>query len=115
MEALASADQGTVGAVAPQLEHAFRIGNGRIGVIAAVAAVAGALGTVPVGVVTDRFNRVQLLVASIVLWSLAMVAGVLAPSDPVLVLTRVALGAVTATSGPTIAPSSTRMRWPTRS
>jgi predicted MFS family arabinose efflux permease len=103
-----------VGAVAPQLEHAFRIGNGRIGVIAAVAAVAGALGTV-VGVVTDRFNRVQLLVASIVLWSLAMVAGVLAPSDPVLVLTRVALGAVTATSGPTIAPSSTRMRWPTRS
>jgi predicted MFS family arabinose efflux permease len=92
-----------VGAVAPQLEHAFRIGNGRIGVIAAVAAVAGALGTVPVGVVTDRFNRVQLLAASIVLWSLAMVAGALAPSYPVLVLTRVSLGAVTATSGPTIA------------
>lgn len=103
VQALASADQGTVGAIAPQLEQSLHISNGQIGLIAAVAALAGAIGTVPVGVLTDRVHRIALLSASIVLWSAAMVASALAPSFLVLVLTRVALGAVTATSGPTIA------------
>jgi MFS family permease len=103
VEALASADQATVGAVAPQLEGALHISNGELGVIAAVAALAGAVGTVPVGVLTDRMNRLGLLTVSILLWSAAMVASALAPSFGVLVLTRIALGAVTATSGPTIA------------
>jgi MFS family permease len=103
VEALASADQGTVGAVAPQLEHALRISNGQIGMVAAVAALAGAIGTLPVGLLTDRIHRVGLLAGSIVLWSAAMVGSALAPSFPMLLLTRLALGAVTATSGPTIA------------
>jgi MFS family permease len=102
-EALASADQATVGAVAPQLEQALHISNGEIGVIAAVAALAGAAGTLPVGVLTDRLQRINLLVASIVLWSAAMVASAFAPSFGVLVVTRLALGAVTATAGPTVA------------
>lgn len=103
VEALAAADQATVGAVAPQLEHALHVSNGQIGVIAAVAAAAGAFGTVPVGVLADRVNRLRLLAASILLWSAAMVASALAPSFLFLVLTRVLLGAVTATAGPTIA------------
>lgn len=103
VEALASADQATVGAVAPQLEQSLHISNGEIGLTAAVAAFAGALGTVPVGVLTDRLNRTRLLAASIVVWSAAMVASALAPSFLGLLLTRVALGAVTATSGPTVA------------
>ncbi len=103
VEALASADQGTVGALAPQLEHSLRISNSELGIIAAVAALAGAAGTLPVGLLTDRVRRVGLLAGSIVLWSAAMVASALAPSFEILVLTRVALGAVTATSGPTIA------------
>jgi predicted MFS family arabinose efflux permease len=72
-------------------------------VIAGVAALAGAIGTLPVGMLTDRVHRLRLLAGSIVLWSAAMVASALAPSFLFLVLTRVALGAVTATSGPTIA------------
>jgi MFS family permease len=103
VQALASADLGTVGAVAPKLERALHVSNGQIGLIAAVASLAGALGTLPVGMLTDRVRRVRLLTGSIVLWSVAMLAGALAPSFTVLVLTRVALGAVTATSGPTVA------------
>lgn len=100
---LSSADTGTVGAVAPQLETSLHITNTQIGVIAAVAAVAGAAGTIPAGVLTDRMNRIALLSASIVLWSVAMLASAFAPSFLTLVLTRVGLGAVTATSGPTVA------------
>ncbi|MGH2858043.1 MAG: MFS transporter [Solirubrobacteraceae bacterium] len=100
---LSSADTGTVGAVAPQLESTLHITNTQIGVIAAVAALAGAAGTIPAGVLTDRFNRIALLSASIVLWSVAMLASAFAPSFLALVLTRVGLGAVTATSGPTVA------------
>ncbi|HET8979898.1 MAG TPA: MFS transporter [Solirubrobacteraceae bacterium] len=100
---LNSADTGTVGAVATQLEHSLRISNTQLGLIAAVSALAGAAGTLPVGMLTDRMHRLNLLTISIVLWSGAMVASALAPSFLVLVLTRVALGAVTASSGPTLA------------
>lgn len=101
--ALSSADIGTVGALAPQLEPALHISNVQIGVIATVAALAGAVGTLPAGVLTDRVQRINLLAVSIVLWSATMVASAFAPSFLVLVLTRVGLGAVNATSGPTIA------------
>src|SRR5436305_3408127 len=100
---LNSADAGTVGALAPQLERSLHISNAKLGLIAGVAALAGALGTFPVGMLTDRVHRVHLLAGSIVLWSAAMLASAFAPSFLILVLTRVALGAVTATGGPTLA------------
>jgi len=56
-----------------------------------------------VGMLTDRVHRIALLSGSILLWSAAMVASALAPSYLALVLTRLALGAVTATAGPTVA------------
>jgi predicted MFS family arabinose efflux permease len=100
---LNSADQGTVGAVATELERSMHISNTELGLIAAVAALSGALATIPVGMLTDRVHRINLLTISIVLWSVAMLASAFAPSFPVLVATRVALGAVTATAGPTLA------------
>jgi predicted MFS family arabinose efflux permease len=103
VEALANADTGTVGSVAPQLEQALHVSTGQIGVIAAVAALAGAVGTIPVGMLTDRLHRINLLSGSILFWCAAQVASAFASSFSMLVLTRVALGAVTATSGPTIA------------
>lgn len=103
VEALANADAGTVGSVAPQLEHSLHVTTGQIGIIAAVAAIAGALGTIPAGMLTDRTNRVRLLALSIVFWCAAQLASAFATSFLILVLTRVALGAVTATAGPTIA------------
>jgi predicted MFS family arabinose efflux permease len=100
---LSSADIGTVGSVAPQLERALHISNFQIGLLAAVAAFAGAVGTIPAGVLTDRFNRINLLAASIVLWSVAQLCGALSPSFDILIATRLALGVVTATAGPAIA------------
>jgi predicted MFS family arabinose efflux permease len=101
--ALDAADKGTVGATAAQLEHALRISNFDVGLIASVSSLAGAVGTLPAGVLTDRVNRINLLSGSIVLWSAAMLASAFAGSYETLLLTRIALGAVTATAGPTLA------------
>lgn len=101
--ALNGADTSTVGAVAPQLEHALHIGNTKIGLLSSVALLVGALFTIPVGLLVDRFKRIPMLSASIVLWSAASLASALSPDFSTLLLTRLALGAVTATAGPAIA------------
>ena len=101
--ALNVADTSTVGAVAPQLEHALHIGNAKLGLLSSVAVLVGALFVVPVGLVVDRFRRIPLLSASMVLWSIASLLSAFAGSYGQLLLTRLALGAVTATAGPAIA------------
>ena len=101
--ALSSAQISTVGAVAPQLEHALRIGNAKIGLLNSVALVIGALAVIPVGLLVDRFRRIPMLATSMVLWSATTIAGAFASSYSTLLLTRVGLGAVTATAGPAIA------------
>jgi MFS family permease len=101
--ALNAADASTVGAVSPQLEHALHIGNTKVGLLSSVALLVGALFVIPVGPLVDRFRRIPLLSASIVLWSLASLLSAFAGSYTQLLLTRLALGAVTATAGPAIA------------
>ena len=101
--ALNAADPGVIGSIVAELRHSLHIGNTQVWVLTAVPAAAGAVGTIPVGYLTDRVPRVPLLAASVVLWSLAMIAGGLAGSYEWLLASRVALGAVTATAGPTVA------------
>jgi MFS family permease len=101
--ALNGADSSTVGAVAPQLEHSLHIGNADIGLLASVSLLVGALFTIPVGLLVDRFSRVPMLAASIVLWSIASLLSAFAGSYETLLLTRLLLGAVAATAGPAIA------------
>ena len=101
--ALSGADGATVGAVAPQLEHAFHISNTKIGLLASVALLVGAVFVIPVGFLVDRIKRMPLLSASIVLWSIASLLSAFAGSYGALLLTRLLLGAVTATAGPAIA------------
>ncbi|MFA1546749.1 MFS transporter [Actinomadura chokoriensis] len=101
--ALNTADVGVVGAIVQELRHALHIGNTQVGVLTAAPAAVGALATLPVGQLTDRVPRVPLLAGSVVLWSLAMIVGGLAGSYEWLLASRVALGAVTATAGPTVA------------
>jgi MFS family permease len=101
--ALNGADAATIGAVAPQLEDALHIGNTEIGLLSSVALLAGAVFVIPVGMLVDRFKRIPLLSASIVLWSIASLFGAFASSYAHLLATRLALGAVTATAGPAIA------------
>jgi MFS family permease len=101
--ALNGADTATVGAVAPQLEHALHIGNTKVGLLSAVALLVGAVFTIPVGLLVDRIKRIPMLSLSIVLWSVASLFSAFAGGYSSLLLTRLALGAVTATAGPAIA------------
>jgi MFS family permease len=101
--ALNGADTATVGAVAPQLENSLHIGNTEIGLLISVALVVGAVFTIPIGLYVDRFKRMPLLSLSIVLWSIASLLSAFAGSYSTLLLTRLLLGAVTATAGPAIA------------
>ena len=101
--ALNGADTATVGAVAPQLEHALHIGDTKIGLLSAVSLLIGAIFTDPVGLLVDRTKRMSLLAISVILWSLATLFSAFAASYSSLLLTRLALGAVAATAGPAIA------------
>ncbi len=101
--ALNGADNATVGAVAPQLEHSLHIGNTKIGLLSSVALLVGAVFTIPVGLLVDRIKRIPMLSLSIVLWSVASIASAFSSSYSNLLLTRLLLGAVTATAGPAIA------------
>lgn len=100
---LSSADVGAVGAMAAQLERAFRVGNTQVGLLVTVSSLVGAGAALPIGVLADRTNRTRILVISIALWAATMVATGLATSFTVLIITRLALGVVMAASGPTIA------------
>ncbi|HWF26719.1 MAG TPA: MFS transporter [Solirubrobacteraceae bacterium] len=101
--ALASADTSTIGAVAPQLESQLHIGNTEVGILSSVTLLVGAAAVIPVGMMVDKINRVHMLAYSIILWSVTMLASGLAGSYQTLLITRLALGAVSATAGPAIA------------
>ncbi|HYW34561.1 MAG TPA: MFS transporter [Balneolaceae bacterium] len=99
---LDSADKATVGAVALQLKHSLNIGNVDIGLLVTASTGISAVATIPIGIMADRFNRTYLLTASIVLWSITMAISGAANSFVMLLLTRLALGAVLATATPVI-------------
>jgi MFS family permease len=101
--ALNGADISTVGAIAPQLEHALHIGNAKIGLLSSVSLLVAAVATIPVGLLVDRTKRMPVLAISIVLWSLALLYSGFASSYGHLLLSRLALGIVTASAGPAIA------------
>lgn len=101
--ALNSADTGAIAAIAVQLESGLHIGNAKLGLLVTVSSLVGALATVPVGILTDRTKRVRLLSASIVLWGVAEAVSGFSSSFTMLVLVRLALGAVTASAGPVVA------------
>ncbi len=97
------ADRSVLGVAAPNIEHAFSIGNAQIGLLASAFAVVSALATVPVGMLTDHRRRTTLLGISVCLWSAAMVFVGAAQSYLWLFFAQMSLGVVTATGGPTVA------------
>ncbi len=100
---LTSADQATVGALATELESALHVGNTAIGLLVTVSSAVGVLTTLSFGRLADRVNRVNLLTVSILFWCAAMVASGAAQSYLMLLLSRLALGAVVAAAGPVVA------------
>ena len=101
--ALNSADNAAIAAIAPQLETSLHIGTAQIGLLVTVSSLVGALASVPFGILTDKTGRVRLLIVSIIFWGVAEAASGFAPSFGLLLLTRLALGAVTATAAPAVA------------
>ncbi len=100
--ALDAADRSALGVLAPHIKAAFGVGNTAIGVLAGAFGVVAALATLPAGLLTDRVRRVGLLTGSVVLWSLAMGVGAAAVSFLMLAVSRLGLGVVSGTGGPTI-------------
>jgi MFS family permease len=101
--ALSSADTTTVGAAATPLRHSLGISNTDIGLLVTVTSLVAALTSLPFGVLADRVRRTWMLGAAIVLWGTAMIWSATVSSFGDLLLTRVALGAVTAAAGPVVA------------
>jgi MFS family permease len=97
---LSSADASTVGAAAVQLRNALHIGNTDIGLLVGVTSLVGAVFSVPFGVLADRARRTWILAFCILVWGFAMIWGATATSFSQLLLDRLFLGAVTASTGP---------------
>lgn len=98
-----TADKAAVSAVAGSLKEAFKIGNTELGMLIAAVSLVGAIFTLPIGVLVDRINRRRILVAALVLWTVAMVVSGTVTSFVYLLLVRIFLGAVTAAAAPTVA------------
>lgn len=100
---LQGADDATVGAVAGPLSADLGIGNTSIGLLVSLSSAAGVLAALPMGVLADRVRRVPVLSVAIVVGSLVSVASGFANSFLMLLLTRLAIGAVFATATPMVA------------
>lgn len=100
---LDAADKGTVSAVSDQLKHAFHIGNTDIGLLFAAVSFVGAAATLPFGILADRLSRKHVLMVAIATWCVAMLISATATSFTYLLITRLALGAVTAAAWPCVA------------
>ena len=101
--ALAGADAATVGAAALPLRRALGISNTDIGLLVTVSSLAGALFSLPFGVLADRLRRTWILGFALLTWGAAMLWSATASSFGQLLLTRACLGAVTAAAGPVAA------------
>jgi MFS family permease len=115
--ALSSADASTVGAAAAPLRSSLHISNTDIGLLVSVTSIIAAVASLPFGMLADHVRRTRVLGATITLWAVAMFWSATVSSFGELLLTRVFLGAVTASAGPLVAsligdyfPSSERSR-----
>lgn len=100
---LDTADKAALSSVAGGLKAAFGVGNTDVGILLSVVSVVGAVLTLPMGALVDRFRRTRMLWIAIVLWSIGMLVSGLATSYVFLLGARVFLGVVTALAGPAVA------------
>src|SRR6201984_2577240 len=100
---LSGAGVATVAPSATELRNGLHISNTDIGLLVAATSLVGAVATLPFGVLADRVWRTRVLGATITLWGLAMSWSATASPFHELLLTRLFLGAVTASAGPIVA------------
>lgn len=101
--ALNGANSGAIGAMAVQLERSLRIDNTGLGLLVTASSLAGAVVSIPIGVLADRFNRRWLLLGGLTVWTLSVATSAFAGSFTMLVLSQLAIGSAAATAGPTVA------------
>jgi MFS family permease len=98
--ALARADAGLVGALAPALRMHLGLSDGDIGLLASLAGVTGAVCALPGGILVDRRSRRVVLAAALVAWSLALGVAGLASGLAVLAVGRLVSGAFSGVARP---------------
>jgi MFS family permease len=101
--ALDSADKATIGVNATKLQQGLGIDRSQIGLLLAVSSLVGAAATIPAGALVDRVCRTRLLAWAVACWAGAMILSGVATGYLFLLLSRVALGCVTAAAAPAIA------------
>jgi MFS family permease len=72
-------DQYIVRGMAPQLQHAFHVGDFAIGVLFSAFIIVNGVVTVPAGYLGDRWNRTRAMAVTIILWSVISALGGLVP------------------------------------
>lgn len=102
--ALDYADRTLIGALGPTLERAFHFGPTDLGILAAAFSFVSAGATIPIGILADRVSRIRLLAVGLLIWVAAIGATGAAITFAMLLGSRLLLGVVSATTGPT-APS----------
>lgn len=100
--ALDYADRSALGALGPDLKHAFGISNTQFGLVASAFSLVAAIATIPAGILTDRVRRTLLLAGAVALWGVATGATGAATGFALLVGARILLGALSATARPAI-------------
>lgn len=101
--ALEASDLGTVAAVSGELKGAFHLGNTEVGLLLAAVSFVSAAATLPMGALVDRFSRRVLLMIVVSSWVIAEGVSGFATSFTFLLVTRAAVGAVTAVAWPCVA------------
>lgn len=97
---LAKADAAAVGVVAPALRADLHITDAQLGLLASLAAGAGALAALPAGSLVDRRHRVAVVTVAAVLWSAGLGVAGFADGIVLLAVARVASGAVATVARP---------------
>jgi MFS family permease len=92
-----------VGASAIELRQHLHIDNTDIGLLVGVSSLVGAVAALPFGILADKVTRTRTLAVAVLFWGLAMLWSATAHSFGELLLTRLALGLVTAAAGPIVA------------
>lgn len=98
--ALARADAGLVGALAPELRRSLSLDDTQIGLLASLASVTGACSALPGGFLVDRRSRRAVLAAALLVWSLALGVAGLAAGFAVLAAGRLVSGATSSVARP---------------
>lgn len=77
----------------------FEVGRGAVGALASAMVFVGVIGGIPFGVLADRWRRSALLVIAMVIWTVCMGLGAIAPGFVFLFIGRLGVGMVEA-NGP---------------